>query len=100
MTKPERIDTADVVLHKPSGEMWIVAYADYENDRIAWCGWPDGTALLSDCELIESADDAQRRLRLRDMAKSTGHRAEYARKRLAAAAIIEGQDAYRATAED
>ena len=33
------IDTADHVKHGPSGETWVVAYV--EDDRLAWCGWPE-----------------------------------------------------------
>jgi hypothetical protein len=40
------IDTADHVLHGPSGETWVVAYV--EGDRLAWCGWPEGEAKLAD----------------------------------------------------
>ena len=43
----------DVVLHRPTGEKWLIAAAD-END-VMWCGWPEGRARTSDCELIEQA---------------------------------------------
>ncbi len=45
----------DVVRHIPSGEEWLVAWA--EGDRLAWAGWPDGTAALSDCEVIQRVSD-------------------------------------------
>lgn len=42
----------DHVLHRPTGEKWVVAYADEKRDELAWAGWPVGTARLSDCELV------------------------------------------------
>lgn len=47
------IDTGDTVKHGPTGETWIVAYV--EGERLAWVGWPQGEARLSDCTLIEKA---------------------------------------------
>jgi hypothetical protein len=44
------------VLHRPTGETWTVAYVD--GDRMSWCGWPPGEAMVSDCDLIERASDA------------------------------------------
>lgn len=35
----------------------LVAYVD--GDRLAWCGWPPGEALLTDCELVKSCSDAE-----------------------------------------
>lgn len=49
------IRCGDTVLHRPSGEKWVVAAADPERDEIMWCGWPEGVAKLSDCELIDRA---------------------------------------------
>lgn len=40
----------DTVLHRPTGEEWIVAYA--EGDYLAWAGWPNGLAKLADCDLV------------------------------------------------
>ncbi len=51
----------DTVLHRPSGEEWHVAYADPETDNIAWAGWPNGLARLSDCELILACSDEYHR---------------------------------------
>lgn len=53
------IRCGDAVLHHPTGEKWLVAYADYENDTIAWAGWPDGRAKLSDCERVRVATDEE-----------------------------------------
>lgn len=44
----------DTVLHKPSGEMWVVCGVDYEHDDLIPCGYPFPTlAKISDCELVE-----------------------------------------------
>lgn len=71
------IDTGDHVLHRPTGESWIVAYV--QGDRLAWVGWPGGTAAVADCEVIERASPEDRLRVLRNMAQSTGDRARYAR---------------------
>lgn len=49
----------DSVLHRPSGEEWVVAYADATQDVVAWAGWPNGRARLSDCTLVRPASDEQ-----------------------------------------
>ena len=54
-----KIRTGDAVVHGPTGETWVVAYADYERGEIAWLGWPPGHAELSDCELEESCSDEE-----------------------------------------
>lgn len=79
----EVIDTADVVLHKPTGEEWTVAYV--QGDRLAWCGWPEGTSALADCELVTSASDLERIWILEKLAAMEGDdsRARYARHRIA-----------------
>lgn len=44
----------DIVLHKPSGEKWVVCGVNYEDNRLIACGYPFPTsARLEDCELIE-----------------------------------------------
>jgi hypothetical protein len=63
---PVTIDTGDLVLHKPTGERWIVAFV--RDGRLSWCGWPEGTASLADCELIEAATDERRVRLLNEMA--------------------------------
>jgi hypothetical protein len=77
-----QIDTADVVLHKPTGERWVVAYV--RDDRLAWVGWPEGEAALGDCELVSVATDEQRIKLLEQMAQARADdsRARYARHRL------------------
>lgn len=78
-----QIDTGDAVFHKPTREMWQVAYV--QGDRLAWCGWPDGTARVRDCLLVEKATAPERHELLVEMARGRGHRAEYARRALDAA---------------
>lgn len=77
------IDTGDTVLHKPTGERWVVAFV--QNGRLSWCGWPEGTADLADCELVEAATD-ERRVRLLNEMASMGSqddsRCRFARWRL------------------
>ncbi len=47
----------DRVHHSPTGETWVVAYADPETGRLSWCGWPEGEAQTSDCTLVRAASD-------------------------------------------
>ena len=51
------IRTGDTVYHQPSGETWVVAYVD--EDRLAWCGWPEGEARLEDCELHRACSEEE-----------------------------------------
>ncbi len=78
------IDTGDTVLHQPTGETWTVACV--EGGRLSWCGWPEGTADLADCELTAKATPEQRDETLRQLAATGGddHRQRYAARRLAA----------------
>ncbi len=75
------IDTADTILHKPSGEKWLVAYA--RSGYVCCCGWPESLAPASDCELLEKASEEDRLALLRQMADSRGgnydSRTSYAR---------------------
>lgn len=48
----------DTVRHRPTGEQWLVAYADPTTGDLAWVGWPEGRAQLSDCDLVARASDA------------------------------------------
>lgn len=70
MTAIATIKTGDTVRHGPTGEEWSVAYVDPENDRLAWSGWPEGYAKLSDCELIESCSDVESETELRKWAEN------------------------------
>lgn len=82
----EAIDTGDSVLHRPTGEHWVVACV--QDGRLSWMGWPEGTASLSDCELIDKATPQRRMYWLQELAKPNGgesdndHRRRYARHRL------------------
>jgi len=70
------IRTGDRVLHRPSGEHWLVAYV--QDDRLAWCGWPEGEARLEDCELERSCTDEQHWKLVEEIAHSaSGRRARY-----------------------
>lgn len=78
--------TGDTVLHKPTGETWLVAYTDDANNRLAWCGWPQGLAKLSDCELIVecSAEESAALIReLAGMSSGNDPRKHWAMRRIA-----------------
>lgn len=45
--------TGDAILHKPSGETWLVAFV--RHGRLTACGWPESQVLLTDCELKRKA---------------------------------------------
>ena len=48
------IRSNDVVLHKPSGEIWVVCGVDHSKGELIPCGYPFPTlAKISDFELIE-----------------------------------------------
>lgn len=53
----EEMRTGDHVLHNPSGEEWIVAWADYATGYMAPCGWPTCEARIADCTIISRASD-------------------------------------------
>lgn len=71
----------DHVKHLPTGEEWVVAYVD--GDDLAWCGWPDGLARVSDCVLTFEVNDAGHRKWLEEIAASkSGRRARHAQAEL------------------
>lgn len=79
------IDTGDTVKHGPTGETWTVAFV--RDDRLSWCGWPEGQADLADCTLIEKASEESRQKLLQSMANMSQYdgpdsRCRYARHRL------------------
>lgn len=76
---PKVVRCGDFVLHKPTGETWVVANASVEHDEVMWMGWPEGSAKLSDCEVIEQFDDERYLGSLRAVAASSGIRAQRAR---------------------
>ena len=50
-----KIKPNDIVLHKPSGEKWIVAGVHYDGNTLIPMGYPfPSIAKTEDCELIES----------------------------------------------
>lgn len=87
MTAPrpagEAIDTGDAILHRPSGETWLVAY--YNHGYVCCCGWPESLAKVEDCELKRKATPEQRHELLVKLSESQrcGGRGAYARWRLA-----------------
>ena len=82
----EKIDTGDVVLHRPTNERWVVACV--QGERLSWCGWPEGTANLADCELVEKSSPEGRLKLLQAMASMStdDHRRRYAKRILEAGA--------------
>lgn len=89
MPDSEPIDTADHVLHEPTGETWLVAYV--RDGRLCACGWPESIVPLTDCKLVKRATDAEREKLLLEMAGGAfGTRGGYARDRLSKAAVVTG----------
>lgn len=79
-----RLRTADAVFHRPTGEEWLVAYAEPERDEVVPCGWPCCVAKISDCDLIERASDEASHRLLLDLANMSEHdmRRSWARRKL------------------
>ena len=63
----------DVVVHKPSDEEWVVAWA--EGNDLAWCGWPNGMVRVSDCEIVKKASDAEHLALVREVCNCGDSRA-------------------------
>ena len=63
---------------------------DADRDELSWCGWPDGIAKLSDCEVVSRATDEQHQKFLAMIAQSPGRRGDRARATLAAPRGKEG----------
>lgn len=84
----EAIKTGDTVFHRPSGETWLVAYA--QNGHVCACGWPETLAYESDCELIKSATEEKRLNLLHELAEKQGYdsRRSYARRILGLTAAL------------
>jgi len=59
--------TGDTVLHKPTGERWVVAFVD--GPRLSWVGWPPGYAKTSDCELVKECGDDESNALLKRLAE-------------------------------
>jgi hypothetical protein len=56
---PAPIRCGDTVLHHPTGEELIVAWADPETGDLAWCGWPAGAARIGDCVVVKRASERE-----------------------------------------
>lgn len=77
--------TGDTVYHRPSGETWLVAAVWPERDELAWCGWPDGRARMSDCDLVGACGDAAHWLLVETIANGAADtRARYCQQLIAA----------------
>ena len=63
----------DSVYHRPSNERWVLAL-DENQGYVSWCGWPEGQARASDCDLLHAATDEERMKMLRDVAGGSGRR--------------------------
>lgn len=74
------IRCGDHVYHNPTGETWVVAWADYASNDLAWCGWPNGIARLSDCTLVRAASDAEHSEQLSKVLRCGDSRASAARR--------------------
>ncbi|MCJ2086943.1 hypothetical protein MKK88_13225 [Methylobacterium sp. E-005] len=71
MTARPPFRTGDSILHKPTGETWVCAWADPETGYLSWLGWPpDGQALIADCELVAAASDKTHREWLSELKRS------------------------------
>lgn len=90
MNATHRIRCGDTVKHRPSGEVWMVAYADEQRNELSWFGWPDGVARLSDCELVDACSNEEHASRVREaVAAKVGNRSSQAA-RLYADVLAEG----------
>jgi len=84
--RSEAIRTGDVVLHRPTGESWLVAYVEEDQKHLAPCGYPFCLAPVSDCVVLERASDDQSFELLLSMSNMSGHdarddfRRKYARR--------------------
>jgi hypothetical protein len=58
---PAPIRCGDRVLHRPTGEEWVVAWADPATGDLAWCGWPSGMARIGDCVVVNRAGEDEHR---------------------------------------
>lgn len=79
MDDQTKIRCGDHVHHGPSNEEWVVAWADYATDDLAWCGWPNGIARISDCTRIKRATDDEHRSQLAQVLECGDSRADRAR---------------------
>jgi len=79
----ETVDTGDIVLHKPTQEKWVVAYAD--GGRVCVFGWPLTEAPVAECSMFLKATPKSRvdcLYRMRNIKDQTDPRYIYAVERL------------------
>jgi hypothetical protein len=94
----DKLRAGDVVLHRPTGEHWLLAYAVMERNEVAACGWPPSRAKADDCVLLEAASDEKHDEMLREWAQKVpreddnhgDHRVSECKRQLAA---LEGKRA-------
>lgn len=65
------IRSGDTVLHKSSGETWLVACCD--GRELIACGWPMTFAKPSDCELLTACTDEKHREMLESWAAKSSY---------------------------
>lgn len=81
-TKPP-FRTGDIVHHRPTGEDWTVAAVWEGSGDLAWCGWPDGRARISDCDLIRTCTDDRHWQLVEEIAQAnSGSRTRYCQRLL------------------
>lgn len=80
------IDTGDSVFHRPTREWWSVACV--QGEYLSWCGWPEGSAKLKDCLLVDKATPAERRKLLEDLANMRGDNGRADHRALHAQAVL------------
>lgn len=59
----------DHVLHRPSGETWVVAVAVPDRNQLIACGWPLSIERLSDCEVLSECSIKESRELAMELAK-------------------------------
>lgn len=74
MSEKPPFRTGDAVRHQPSGENWVVAYADPSTGYMSWLGYPEGRAKISDCVLIRATSDEAHHKWLAELKKAGGNR--------------------------
>lgn len=87
------IHTGDTVFHVPTGETWLVAYA--ENGHVVPCGWPCTMAKASECRLTRLASDTEREELLGQLLKindCSDVRYQYAVRATTHSSALEGVD--------
>jgi hypothetical protein len=62
--------TGDHVLHAPSGETWVVAWADHQSGDMSACGWPASRARIADCTVTKVATNDECAKLIGELSKS------------------------------